>query len=175
MTKHIKKKPNKAFYIETDYKVPIDFWTDYFDGDWQDSNQLYSEYLTDATGGKNMNKFYVQEIKTFDRKLLRLIKNIWNEFKIRPKDFRCNFFKVLEGGELPLHSDVKSKCSFVIPITENTGELYFDDGEESVSILYDSMVVLNTKKPHGVRPPSKERIVFHMGIHDVDFKELSYD
>lgn len=175
MTKHIKKKPNKAFYIETDYKVPIDFWTDYFDGDWQDSNQLYSEYLTDATGGKNMNKFYVQKIKTFDRKLLRLIKNIWNEFKIRPKDFRCNFFKVLEGGELPLHSDVKSKCSFVIPITENTGELYFDDGEESVSILYDSMVVLNTKKPHGVRPPSKERIVFHMGIHDVDFKELSYD
>ena len=63
-------------------------------------------------------------------------------------------------------------CSFVIPITENTGELYFDDGTEGDSILYDSMVVLNTKKPHGVRSPSKERIVFHMGIHDVEFEKL---
>ena len=48
-----------------------------------------------------------------------------------------------------------------------------DDGKESASILYDSMVVLNTKKPHGVRSPSKERIVFHMGVHDVDFVHLS--
>ncbi len=173
MIKHIQKKWNKDFYIETDYKVPVDFWNSYFNGKWEDSNQLYSEYVTDATGGENMNKFYVQEIKEFDRKLLRLIKSIWNEFKIRPRDFRCNFFRVLEGGELPLHSDVKSKCSFVIPVTENTGELYVNDGKESASILYDSMVVLNTKKPHGVRSPSKERIVFHMGVHDVDFVHLS--
>ena len=119
-----------------------------------------------------MNRFFVQEIHNFDRKLLRLIKNIWNTFGFRPREFRCNFFRVLEGGELPLHVDQKSKCSFVIPVTENTGELYFDDGEDRDSILYDSMVVLNTKKPHGVRSPSKERIVFHMGIHDVGFGEL---
>ena len=119
-----------------------------------------------------MNKFYVQEIKNFDRKLLRFIKSIWNQFGIRPKEFRCNFFKVLEGGELPLHADVKSKCSFVVPITENTGALYFDDGNDSDSILYDSMVVLNTKKPHGVKSPSKTRIVFHMGVHDVGFEKL---
>jgi len=152
--------------------VPTDFWTPYYNGKWEDSNKLYSEYVDEATGGKEMNKFYVQEIHNFDRKLLRLIKSIWNEFEIRPKEFRCNFFRVKEGGELPLHSDVKSKCSFVIPITENTGELYFDDGKESASILYESMVVLNTKKPHGVKSPTKERIVFHMGIHDIEFEKL---
>lgn len=163
---------HKDFFIETDYKVNKHFFDSYFNDKWQDSNKLYSEYISNATGGKDMNKFFVQEIVDYDIKLLRFIKNIWNEFKIRPKDFRCNFFKVLKGGELPLHSDVKSKCSFVIPITENTGELYFDDGRNSESILYDSMIVLNTKKPHGVRPPKKDRIVFHMGIHDVEFSRL---
>ncbi len=163
---------HKNFFIETDYKVEPEFFNDYFNDEWEDSNQLYSEYVSDATGGKNMNKFYVQEIKNFDRKLLRFIKSIWNQFGIRPKEFRCNFFKVLEGGELPLHADVKSKCSFVVPITENTGALYFDDGNDSDSILYDSMVVLNTKKPHGVKSPSKTRIVFHMGVHDVGFEKL---
>ena len=172
MKKHIQKKWHKNFFIETDYKVQVNFWDDYFNGKWEDSNKLYSEYVDEATDGKQMNKFYVQEINNFDRKLLRLIKNIWNEFGLRPKEFRCNFFRVKEGGELPIHADVKSKCSFVIPITENTGELYFDDGTDGDSILYDSMVVLNTKKPHGVRSPSKERIVFHMGIHDVGFEEL---
>lgn len=173
MIKHIHKNWHKNLFIETDYKVPINFWDGYFNGKWEDSNQLYSEYVDEATGGKEMNKFYVQEIHDFDRKLLRLIKNIWNEFGIRPREFRCNFFRVLAGGELPIHVDNKSKCSFVIPITENTGELYFDDGVDSDSILYDSMVVLNTKKPHGVRSPSKERIVFHMGVHDVGFEDLS--
>ena len=47
-----------------------------------------------------------------------------------------------------------------------------DNGINNDSILYDSMVVLNTKQPHGVRTPSKERIVFHMGIHDIGFEDL---
>jgi|TARA_B110000285_G_C15139519_1_gene629780 hypothetical protein len=160
------------FFIETDFKVDPNFWDSYFNNKWEDSNKLYSEYVDEATGGKEMNKFFVQEIHDYDIKLLRLIKLIWNEFGIRPKEFRCNFFKVLEGGELPVHVDNKSTCSFVIPITENTGELYFDNGINNDSILYDSMVVLNTKQPHGVRTPSKERIVFHMGVHDVGFDKL---
>ena len=103
----IKTWHNDSF-IETDYKVDPEFWTSYFTGEWQDSNKLYSEYVSDATGGKEMNKFFVQEIHNFDRPLLKLIKTIWNEFGIRPKEFRCNFFRVLEGGELPVHVDVKS-------------------------------------------------------------------
>ena len=161
----------KDYFIETDYKLDPSFWDSYFTGEWQDSNQLYSEYVSDITGGKDMNKFFVQEIHNFDRPLLKLIKKIWNEFGIRPKEFRCNFFRVLEGGEIPVHVDVKSECSVLIPVTENTGELYVDDGEYE-SVVYDTMTVLNTKKPHGVKSPTKERIVFHMGIHDTPFSEL---
>lgn len=161
-------------FIMTDFKVDPEFWNNYMTGEWQDSNQLYSEYVSDATGGKEMNKFFVQEIHNFNRPLLRLIKKIWNAFEIRPKEFRCNFFRVLEGGELPVHVDVKSHCSILIPVTENTGELYVEDQDGFVrdSIVYDSMTALNTKKPHGVKPPTKERIVFHMGIHDIPFGEL---
>jgi len=158
-------------FITTDFKVEPEFWDNYKTGQWQDSNKLYSEYVSDATGGKEMNKFFVQEIHNFDRPLLKLIKKIWNEFGIRPKEFRCNFFRVLEGGELPVHVDVKSECSVLIPVTENTGELYVDDGKYE-SVVYDTMTVLNTKKPHGVKSPTKERIVFHMGIHDTPFSEL---
>jgi len=63
-------------FIVTDFKVDREFWTPYFTNKWQDSNQLYSEYVSDATGGKEMNKFFVQEIHNFDRPLLKLIKKI---------------------------------------------------------------------------------------------------
>ena len=66
-------------------------------------------------------KFFVQEIKDFDKPLLRKMKEIYNYLLIKFRDFRCNFFRVLFGGELPLHTDVLSKSSVVIPITEMTG------------------------------------------------------
>lgn len=135
-------------------------------GDWQDSNELYKEYMSWEN-----NKFFVQEIKNFDKPLLREIKKIWNHIGIRPQEWRCNFFRVLPGGELPLHVDVLSKCSVVIPMTEMTGPLYFDDGTE---VLYQNMTVINTKKAHGVKAPTIERIVFHMGLHDIPFEKI-YD
>ena len=165
------KQKIKNSFITTDFIVDSAFWESYITNEWHDSNQLYSEYVNDATGGKQMNKFFVQEIHNFDRPLLKLIKSLWNEFSIRPRDFRCNFFRVLEGGNLPVHVDVKSQCSFLIPVTKNTGELYVEeDGIES--IVYDTLTVLNTKLPHGVKAPTQERIVFHMGIHDVRFGDL---
>lgn len=166
------KQRVKNSFITTDYTVDPTFWESYMTGEWQDSNQLYSEYVSDATGGKPMNKFFVQEIKKFDRPLLKLIKNLWNEFGIRPRDFRCNFFRVLEGGNLPVHVDVKSECSFLIPVTKNTGALYVED-QGTERVVYDTLTVLNTKLPHGVEAPTQERIVFHMGIHDVKFGELN--
>ena len=55
----------KDCFIETDYKVDPSFWDNYFTNEWQDSNELYSEYVSDITGGKDMNKFFVQEIKKY--------------------------------------------------------------------------------------------------------------
>ena len=52
-----------------------------------------------------------------------------------------------------------------------TGPTYFDDGTE---VLYQNMVVINTKKAHGVKAFTVERIVFHMGLHDIFFEEI-YD
>ena len=166
------KNKVKNSFITTDFTVDPIFWQTYMTGEWTDSNKLYSEYVSDATGGKEMNKFFVQEIHNFDRPLLKLIKSLWNEFGIRPRDFRCNFFRVLEGGNLPIHVDVKSECSFLIPVTKNTGALYVEEGTKE-SIVYDTLTVLNTKLPHGVQAPSQERIVFHMGIHDTKFEELN--
>tara|TARA_R110000796_G_scaffold246434_1_gene371225 strand:- start:349 stop:831 length:483 start_codon:yes stop_codon:yes gene_type:complete len=152
-------------YIETNYPVDVSLLKSYMNDQWEDSNELYKEYMSWEN-----NKFFVQEIKDFDRPLLREIKNIWNHLGIRPREWRCNFFRVLPGGELPLHTDVLSKCSVVIPMTEMTGELYFEDGTE---VLYNNMTVINTKVAHGVKAPIKERIVFHMGIHDVKFEEVT--
>jgi hypothetical protein len=166
------KNKVKNSFITTDFTVNPTFWQTYMTSEWTDSNKLYSEYVSDATGGKEMNKFFVQEIHNFDRPLLKLIKSLWNEFGIRPRDFRCNFFRVLEGGNLPIHVDVKSECSFLIPVTKNTGALYVEEGTKE-SIVYDTLTVLNTKLPHGVEAPSQERIVFHMGIHDIKFGELN--
>ncbi len=165
------KNKVKNSFITTDFTVDPTFWQTYMTGEWQDSNKLYSEYVSDATGGKEMNKFFVQEIHNFDRPLLKLIKSLWNEFGIRPRDFRCNFFRVLEGGNLPVHVDVKSECSFLIPVTKNTGALYVEEGTKE-SIVYDTLTILNTKLPHGVEAPTQERIVFHMGIHDIKFGDL---
>ena len=151
-------------YIETDYPVDTDLLRSYMHDKWEDSNELYKEYMSWEN-----NKFFVQEIKNFDRPLLREIKKIWNHLGVRPREWRCNFFRVLPGGELPLHTDVLSKCSVVIPMTEMTGELYFADGTE---VLYKNMTVINTKVAHGVKSPTKERIVFHMGIHDIPFGEI---
>ena len=156
------KMPN---FIETDYKTDANFFRSYIKPDlWEDSNELYKEYMSWEN-----NKFFVQVIKQFDRPLLREIKKIWNYMGIRPREWRCNFFRVLPGGNLPLHKDTMSKISVVIPLTKMTGNLYFDDGTE---VLYHNMTVINTQVPHGVRPPTEERIVFHMGIHDTYFEEV---
>jgi hypothetical protein len=54
-------------------------------------------------------------------------------------------------------------------MTEMTGELYFEDG---TAVLYKNMTIINTKVAHGVKAPTTERIVFHMGIHDTPFEEI---
>ena len=102
-------------YIETQYTPNVNLLKSYMSDHWEDSNKLYKEYMSWEN-----NKFFVQEIKNFDRRLLREIKKIWNYMGIRPREWRCNFFRVLPGGELPLHIDVLSQCSVVVPMTEMT-------------------------------------------------------
>ena len=56
---------------------------------------------------------------------------------------------------------------------EGNEEEETEDEGEVESVVYDTLTVLNTRKSHGVKGPTKTRIVFHMGIHDVGFEQLS--
>ena len=53
-------------FIETTHKPDLEILRGAMNGDWQDSNELYKEYMSWEN-----NKFFVQEIKKFDRPLLR--------------------------------------------------------------------------------------------------------
>ena len=60
-------------FIETDYKPNFTLLKSYMKDHWEDSNELYKEYMSWEN-----NKFFVQVIKDFDKPLLREIKKIWN-------------------------------------------------------------------------------------------------
>ena len=164
------KRPHKDLFISTNFTLLNDrFWDEYFTGKWEDTNKAWEKYVPPATGGVDMKKFFVQPIN-INSKLQDLVEEIFKAFEIKSYDYRCSFFRVLPGGGLPTHIDQKSKCSFLIPVIENTGHLEVEDGTR---LQYHSMVALNTLKPHSVGSPLRERIVFHLGVHDVLFSELS--
>ena len=71
-------------YIETDMKHDKEFFKKYINGKWEDSNKLYKEYMSWEN-----RKFFVQEIKDFDR-FLKSINHFLNKdgvaiLKIRKK------------------------------------------------------------------------------------------
>lgn len=169
----MKKTFYKPFVITTDFTVESNFFDVYLSkGNWIDANILYEEYVSTATGGKPMKLFFVQEIKEFDRPLLRLINSMFNGFNIKPKEFRCDFFKVLPGGELPMHIDQKAKISFCLPIIKNTGYTIFEEEDVTLKIKYQNLIVLNNLVSHGVTSPEEERLLFRIGVHDTFFGEL---
>lgn len=169
----MKKTFYRPFIITTDFTVEPDFFDVYLDkGEWIDANILYKDYVSTATGGKPMKLFFVQEIKEFDIPLLRLINSIFKDFDIKPKEFRCDFFKVLPSGELPMHIDQKAKISFCLPIGKNTGYTVFEEGDVTLKIKYQSLIALNNLISHGVTSPKEERLLFRIGVHDTFFEEL---
>lgn len=171
----ISKKFFPPFIICTDLKADLkDFSQDYNDLDWLDSNDLYKNYIVTVTFGKKMKKFFVKELKKMSQSSLRLVATIFKSFNISPTEFRCDFFKVLPGGFLPYHIDQKSKISFCLPITKNTGYTHFKNESVEMKIQYQSMIVLNNKELHKVSSPTSERVLFRIGVHDVSFEDLLY-
>lgn len=170
--KKINKKYYPPFLITTDFELSRENFKSLLNKKgWVDSNILYKEYLDKATGGKAMKYFFVKPI-TLNMKILRIINIIFKNFNISPKEFRCDFFKVLPGGELPFHIDQTSKISFCVPLTENTSETIFKDNDVRCHIKYKNLVVLNNLIKHFVGSPTKERILFRIGVHDISFEEL---
>ncbi len=168
-------KVHRPFIIETDYASEKDFFKSYLEDSrfhWVDSNVLYEDYISNATGGASMKLFFVKNIEAYDLKLKKFVISIFRSLGIKSKDFRCDFFKVLPGGELPKHVDQKSLISVCLPLSKNTGAIYFENSQSKLELCYQKMIILNNKEPHGVRPPTEERLIFRIGIHDVSFDQL---
>lgn len=164
------KQIHNGKLIETDLIVDPSFWERYMTDEWCDSTSKFGQDGLDSTGGKEHVKMFVQRIpeSMYDRPFLKLLSKIFKEFDIRPEKFICNFYKVLPGGEMPRHIDKLGNVSILIPITEITGPIYFDDFE----FTYDSMIAIDAKQPHGVKSPTKERIVFHIPLLDTKFQDF---
>ena len=172
--KKINKKYYPPFLIHTDFGLNIDDFKNLLnETGWVDSNILYKDYLDKATGtAKPWKYFFIKPINTFNMQMLRIINIIFKNFNISPKEFRCDFFKILPGGSLPFHIDQTSKISFCVPLTKNTCETFFEDGEVKCHVRYKKMVVLNNLIKHAVGSPTKKRILFRIGVHDISFEEL---
>ena len=43
---------------------------------------------------------------------------------------------------------------------------------DKVTLTYQNLAILNTKQPHAVNSPSKDRLLFRIAIHDIMFEDL---
>jgi len=169
----MKKILHNNFFIETDYLPDIKILHEEITDVWEDANIAWGEYISNATNGGNMSKFFIQEINApYSDKIASIITHIFSEFSITSNDYKCTFFKILPNGDMPLHVDQKSTCSFLIPITNNTGALCVQNEIDYEEIIYNKMIALNTLIQHGVKPPSEDRIIFHIGLRDINFIDL---
>ncbi len=169
----IKKSIYSPFLIKTDYTINKEYFTEILkDPVWHDSNELYAKYVKLATGGKRMRLFFVKPLRNLNFPVLRAVNRLFKEFNIRPREFRCDLFKVLPGGMLPLHIDQKSKISFCMPLSVNTGHTFFEQDDIQLKVNYQTMIILNNQVSHGVSSPLQERLIFRIGIHDISFEQL---
>ena len=89
--------------------------------------------------------------------------------------------------ETDYKTDANFFRSYIKPdLWEDSNELYkeymsWENNKFFVQVIkqFDRPLLREIKKiwnytqvPHGVRPPTEERIVFHMGIHDTYFEEV---
>jgi hypothetical protein len=165
----------QQYGIQTDINLGMEFFQGYFDKlEWVESFEHYGKKITECTGGKLMEKFYVKNIppEMQDTKLRRFVLSQFKKYGINTKNFRLDFFLVKEGGSMPPHADLHSEIAFLMPLTKNTGALGIKDDDGEVRILYNNMFILNTKKVHWVEPPTEDRLLFRLAIHDFPYTEM---
>ncbi len=170
----VEKEVIPPYIIKTNFKINHNYFNNSFcfDEGWENSNFLYRDYISKATQGKSMKKFYVKPVKKMDVKSLKLLISLFKIFSIKPKNFRCDFFKVLPGGSLPYHIDQKSKISLCLPLTINTSFTCFKRDNDDLRIKYDSLILLNNLVMHKVTSPTLKRMIFRVGVHDITFEEV---
>lgn len=164
------------FLITTDITGDYNFFKPYIDKlKWIDANTLYGDRLPPITGNKPMIKLNIKhfEPENYDMAMKRYIVRLFLTLGIKTMNFRSDFFLVKAGGSMPAHIDSESKVALLLPLTKNTGPLVCQDDDVTVSIPYQTLTILNTQKLHWVEPPTEDRLLFRIAIHDVLFEDLS--
>lgn len=172
----MKKVRHNNSLIETDFVPDIDFYS-YITDNWIDSNIAWRREIIKATYDNSlMNKFFHQPLlKPYDKVFIDLLEYLQKEFNFKTEDYRFSFFKVEKGGSMKPHTDQRSKASFLIPVTNNISSLVVENKKDTIKISYKTMVVLNTTKTHSVEEAVTDRIIFHIGIHDIKFEDLKVE
>lgn len=163
------------FVIETDIKGDYNFFKRYMDqSEWIDTNTLYSEYVEyqNTMYESKPVYHYIKHISNYDMPLKKYLINLFKQFGVTTKDFRCDFFLTKPGGNMPIHVDGMSKVAFLIPLTKNTGPLICEHNSDKLELVYQTLTILNTQIPHGVSDPTEDRLLFRIAIHDCNFHEL---
>jgi len=168
-------KLTKPFVIETDHKLSVDFFKPYLDkGEWVDTNKLYEDYdeYQETMHGREMVEHYIKHVGEFDIPLKKFILKLFKEFGVPSRDWRADFFLTKPGGSMPMHVDGMSKVAFLMPLSNNTGPLMCEDGDDKFELAYQTLTILNTQKSHGVAAPTEDRLLFRIAVHDVMFEDL---
>lgn len=169
----MKLKFYDPFVIETDIKGDLEFFSPYIENSkWVDSNVLYGKRIPEITGNKPMQRHFIKHIENYDMKLKKYVMNLFKKFGIKTRDFRSDFFLVKEGGYMPAHIDSQSLTAILLPLSENTGKLVCETENTRFEILYQNLIILNTQILHTVESPTKDRLLFRIGLHDVPFENI---
>lgn len=162
------------FGILTDVNLGMEFFREYFDRlEWTVTN-----FNVDSFEGESENtdvQYLIKHIppEMHDIKLRKFLLGQFKKYGIKTKDFRCDFFMVKAGDDMPPHVDVDSEIAFLMPLNENTGTLGIKDRSGEVRIIYNNMFILNTKKVHWVEPVKEDRLVFRVAIRDFSYMDLN--
>jgi hypothetical protein len=163
------------FVIETDIRGNYEFFEPYMNqSEWTDTNILYDEYdeFHNSMRGRKMIKHYIKHINEYDMRLKKYILKIFKQFNIESKDWRSDFFLTKEGGSMPVHKDNMCKVALLLPLSENTGSLVCKTEYKEYELTYQTLTILNTQIEHGVYAPTKDRLLFRIALHDINFEEL---
>lgn len=165
------------FVIKTDIVGDLNFFQPYLDQmEWTDTNVAYTQYdeYHESMLGRPMVRHYIKHFDPadYDMALKKHIVKLFKDFGVPTQDFRADFYLTKAGGSLPMHVDAKTRVAFLLPLTKNTGPLVCEHGDERLELTYQTLTILNSKINHGVAPPTEDRLLFRIGVHDVNFEDL---
>lgn len=145
-----------------------------------DSKALISEHkkieFKPFTSGKNNGTFFDHAPTWLQGRVKNLndcpeIKRITEYLcqTLVSQDVRPRFYRQEANTEVPMHTDLNTKCCVNIVLSESAAPIVFED----LGAIEYSCALLNITKRHMVPPHPTERLLLKFSIFDVDYEEAS--